>query len=127
MDTIEINSSNYTEFQNLYIIGFSLTHAGGQGEGGCIKIVTSDGKLYHTNICHSIKLEEAFSICPPLKDCHFSIFNTKIPVGWAFFYMGGGNFLVIKEQFKNSLSLLSPNEQYWQWVNILQIIVKENK
>lgn len=122
METIEINSLNYKEYQDLNVIGFSLAHAGAQGEGGGIKIVTSDGKLYHTNICHSIKLEEAFDVCPPLRVCHFKVFNSKVPKGWSLIYMGGGNFLVIKEQFRDKLLSLSQNDLYWNWEKVLNKI-----
>lgn len=121
----EINSSNYTMFKNLDVIGFSLAHAGAQGEGGCVKIVDSNGKLYHTNICNSIKLNEAFTICPPLKDCNFKVLGTIVPNGWAYFYMGGGNFLVVKKSFAEYLQKLMPNELFWKWSEVLQRAVKK--
>ena len=124
---IEIDSSNYTKFQNLDVIGFSLAHAGAQGEGGCIKIVDSNGKLYHTNICNSIKLREAFTVCPPLKGCSFKVLGTTVPNGWTYFYMGGGNFLVVKKSFAEHLQKLPPNELYWRWSEaLIGTIGKEN-
>lgn len=127
MEVIEINSSNYKSYHDLNVVAFSLAHAGAQGESGGLKILDFNGILYHSNIVRSIKLEEAFSVCPPLKDCHFHPLNISVPKGWVSFYMGAGNFLVIKDknEFKQSISDLTPNEKYWQWIDILQGLVKK--
>ena len=49
MNVIEINSENYKDYLHLDIIAFSFAGEGAQGEGGGLWMVTSDGKLYHTN------------------------------------------------------------------------------
>lgn len=115
METIEINSSNFKEFQNLNAIAFSFAHPGAQGEDGSIKIMTSKGVLYHTNIIHSIKLEEVFTVCPALKECQFNLFTAIAPKGWISFYMGGGNFLIVKDEYKEVITKAIPNGLYNCW------------
>ena len=120
MSIIEISSTNCSQFKNLDIVAFSLSHAGAMGEGGGINLLTSNGKLYHSNIVHSIKLEELFTICQPLKECYFSPIYIKVPAGWSSFYMGGGNFLVVKDLYKDVLSGISPCSLYQKWADIIR-------
>ena len=116
-ELIEITSSNYSEFKNLDVVAFSLAHAGAQGEGGGIYIITNDKKLYHTNIVKSISLNEAFKICPSLKECRFEPWRIVVPSGWTSFYMGGGNFLVVKNGLKKYLE--DCVSLYNEWKDIL--------
>lgn len=119
MNIIEVNTSNYTQYQNLDIVAFSFANPGAQGEGGGIKFVTSDKRICHTNYVKSISLDEAFQICPPLKDCNFALFDASPPTGWTFFYMGGGNFLVVKDQFKDTIIKTIPEGLYNHWIESL--------
>ena len=59
MNVIEINSENYKDYLHLDIIAFSFAGEGAQGEGGGLWMVTSDGKLYHTNFAYTISWEQA--------------------------------------------------------------------
>lgn len=59
MNVIEINSENYKDYLHLDIIAFSFAGEGAQGEGGGLCMVTSDGKLYHTNFVYTISWEQA--------------------------------------------------------------------
>ena len=119
MNIIEITSQNHQEFKGLDVVAFSLAHAGAQGEGGGINIITSDGKLYHTNIVRSIEIGEAFAVLPCLKDCYFHPIHTTVPEGWSHFYMGAGNFIVVREEFKKLFTSLEPFEIYRQWKDIV--------
>ena len=64
MNVIEINSENYKDYLHLDIIAFSFAGEGAQGEGGGLWMVTSDGKLYHTNFAYTISWEQAILLCP---------------------------------------------------------------
>lgn len=119
MKIIEIDSSNFVEFQNIDIIAFSFAHIGAQGERGGVKILSSDDTLYHTNITQDIKLEELFSVCPQLSECHFGLFKSSVPTGWVPFYMGGGNFLVVKDRFKKVIQRKAAEGLYNNWIKIL--------
>ena len=75
MNVIEINSENYKDYLHLDIIAFSFAGEGAQGEGGGLWMVTSDGKLYHTNFAYTISWEQAILLCPTLQacDCDYSV------------------------------------------------------
>ncbi len=123
METIDINSSNYTKYQNIDIIAFSFANPGAQGKPGDIKIMSSNGILYHTNYIHSISLEDAFLVCPTLKDCKFNLFEALVPKGWASFYVGGGNFLVVKCEYKDNITEIIPKDVYNNWAKALYKII----
>lgn len=124
MNIIEINSSNYTEFKSLSVVALSFTKLGGQGEKGCIKIMDKNGILYHSNIIKTIKLEEVFTVCTFLRKCDLNLFNAKVPDGWCSFYMGGGNFLIVKGQFKEVIESGIPKGLYNNWIDILHNAIK---
>ena len=119
--TIDITKSNLQEYYSLNIVAFSFAVPGAQGEGGGIYIITEEGRIYHTNIVWGdICIDDAFLICPPLKDCHFAVFGAdKKPDGWNYHYMGAGNHLFIKDDIAkdvNKMSIgLKPVELYQQW------------
>ena len=96
---IEINKSNYKDYDFHDIIAFSIASPGAMGDRGAVVIVTSEGKVYHTNpYWGDMTEEETFQICPPLKECHFGMFGGgNIPEGWRSFYLGGGNLLVVND------------------------------
>lgn len=119
MEIIDINSSNFESFKNLDIIAFSFANIGALGEKGGIKIVTSNRTLYHTNMVKSIKVQELFLICPILKDCSFYLFNAIVPKGWTPFYMGGGNFLVVKDEYEEIITKAIPDGLYNNWINVI--------
>lgn len=119
MKIIEIDSSNYAQHQNLDIIAFSFANPGAQGKRGDIKIVTSDGTVYHTNYVDRISLDEVQCFCSPLKDCNFNLFGASVPEGWTSFYMGGGNFLVVKDSFTETITKVSSEGIYNHWLNAL--------
>lgn len=119
METVEINSTNFKQYQNLDIIAFSFAHPGAQGEAGGIKIMTSDGILYHTNYKRSITLDDAFLVCPPLKECKFELFGGSTPEGWISFYVGGGNFLVVRKQFEDTITGIIPIGVYNNWIEAM--------
>ncbi len=119
MNVIEINSSNFSQYSNLDIIAFSFANIGAQGKSGDIKIVVSDGLVYHTNYANSISLEDAFCLCPPLKECKFSLFGASVPKGWTSFYMGGGNFLVVKDSLTEVITKTIPKGLYDHWIEAL--------
>lgn len=116
---IEITSLNFIKFQNLDIAAFSFAKIGAQGEGGGIKIVDTKGALYHTNFTKIINLEELFTVCPILKGCDFKLFNATVPKGWTSFYMGGGNFLVVKIQYEEIILNTLPKGLYNHWISSL--------
>ena len=119
----EITSENYQEFAPLEVVAFSLAHAGASGEGGGVYIIAANNSLYHTNIIYSIKLEEAFVLCPPLKDCYFNPAGSSVQEGWHSSYMGLGNFLVVSDlifdNFQQQIKGLEPFEIYPQWKEIV--------
>lgn len=121
---IEITSSNYKDYMNLDIIAFSFAGEGAQGECGGIILVTSDGTVYHTNFIRDIDIEEVFDICPTLKECTSDVFRFYAPKGWSSFYLGGGNFLIVKEEFQDAFASMDPYELYGQWIEILLKKVK---
>lgn len=102
-DAVEITSDNYKDYAPLDVVAFSLSHAGACGEGGAIYMITSDGVIYYTNIIATIKLEEAFILCPPLSSCHFNPSHSRAAVGWVPIYIGLGNFLVLKKHIVSFL------------------------
>lgn len=126
MNIIEITSSNITDFKTINIIAVQFTKIGGQGEGGSIKIMDSEGSLYHTNIVKTIKLKELFLICPFLEKCELGLFKSTVPEGWYSFYMGGGNFLIVKDQFKDTISKIIPIGIYNNWINTLHKEINNN-
>lgn len=76
--TIDITKTNFHEYSSLDIVAFSFAVPGAQGEGGGIYVITKDGSVYHTNIVRSdISIDDAFLICPPLRDCHFSLLGVS--------------------------------------------------
>ncbi len=119
--TIDITKTNFHEYSSLDIVAFSFAVPGAQGEGGGIYIIAKEGRVYHTNILWSdICIDDAFLICPPLRDCHFAVFGAdKKPDGWNYHYMGAGNHLFIKDDIAkdvNKMSIgLKPVELYQQW------------
>lgn len=121
---IEITSSNYKDYMNLDIIAFSFAGEGAQGECGSIILITSDGTVYHTNFIRNIDIEEVFEICPTLKECTSDVFRFYAPKGWSSFYLGGGNFLIVKEEFQDAFANMDPYELYGQWIEILLKKVK---
>lgn len=119
MVAIEITSANISDYQDLDIIAFSFADGGAQGEGGALVIMTSDAKLYHTNFVRTISWEEALILCPVLKETETDYFWVRGPEGWYAIYLGGGNNLVVKEQFKEALSEENPLDLYSMWPEIL--------
>ena len=118
--TIDISKSNYKDYYSLDIVAFSYAVPGAMGEGGGIYIISADGNIYHTNIAYGdMTLEDAFLICPPLRDCHIRIINAEPPKGWSFFYMGAGNFLFVidrlSELFKETTFYWDDISLYNQW------------
>ena len=81
--------------------------------------MTSNGTLYHTNYIQTMNLEDVFTICLPLKECQFSLFDTKVPTGWCSYYIGGGNFLVAQEKFKESILDAVSDGLYDHWVDVI--------
>ena len=114
MNVIEINSENYREYTHLDIIAFSFA-----GEGGGLWMVTSDGKVYHTNFAFTITWEQAIMVCPTLQACDCDLFRTSPPEGWGSYYMGGGNFLIVKVPYTEIFSQLDPYDLYGNWIDIL--------
>ena len=121
MNVIEINSENYKDYLHLDIIAFSFAGEGAQGEGGGggLWMVTSAGKLYHTNFAYTISWEQAILLCPTLQACDCDLFRTTPPEGWQSYYMGGGNFLIVKDTYTEIFSQLDPYDLYGQWKDIL--------
>lgn len=119
MNVIEINSENYKDYLHLDIIAFSFAGEGAQGEGSGLWMMTSDGKLYHTNFAYTISWEQAILLCPTLQACDCDLFRTTPPEGWQSYYMGGGNFLIVKDTYTEIFSQLDPYDLYGQWKDIL--------
>lgn len=119
--TIDITKTNFHEYSSLDIVAFSFAVPGAQGEGGGIYVITKDGSVYHTNIVRSdISIDDAFLICPPLRDCHFSLLGAdKIPDEWDYHYMGAGNHLFVRNDIAKCINEMSAGleavELYQQW------------
>jgi hypothetical protein len=47
MNRIEIDELNYQDYQHLDIVAYSFARGGAMGDPGGIKIVDSDGQVYH--------------------------------------------------------------------------------
>lgn len=92
-------------------------------------MITSDGVIYYTNIIATIKLEEAFILCPPLSSCHFNPSHSRAAVGWVPIYIGLGNFLVLKkhiyEMLEDSLLQRKNTEIYHHWKDAVINIIKD--
>lgn len=128
---VDISKSNYRDYDSLDIVAFSYAVPGAMGEDGGIYIISADGNIYHTNIAYSdMTMEDAFFICPPLKDCHIGLFNAEPPNGWSYFYMGAGNFLFVidrlSELFKEKNFYWSEISLYNQWIVMVLSLLKGN-
>ena len=58
-------------------------------------------------------------LCPTLQACDCDLFRTTPPEGWQSYYMGGGNFLIVKDTYTEIFSQLDPYDLYGQWKDIL--------
>ena len=80
MNRIEIDELNYQDYQHLDIVAYSFARGGAMGDPGGIKIVDSDGQVYHANYCygrHTIKSEHIKAVIPVFEDLRISLTNCK--------------------------------------------------
>ena len=126
---IEISKSNYQDYCSLDIVAFSYAAPGAMGEGGSIYIITDNGSVYHTNIVYGdMTLEDAFLVCPPLRECRIGYFDADPATDWSSFYMGAGNFLFVTNRmswiFKEYSSCWEDYDLYPLWIYLVQSFLK---
>ena len=123
------------DYVPLDIVAFSFASPGAMGDSGAIIVVTGEGHAYRTNpFFEDISMEEAFQVCPPLKDCQFGVFGGgKIPEGWQSHYLGCGNHLVIRDDISAQFSTVIEREEfkkmgaiYKHWIDIVFEVIKVN-
>lgn len=106
MEPIVLNLDNYIQYLPLDIAAFSYAFGGACGDGGGVKIVTTDGKVYYFNrLRGDLEDTEISRLIPFLVDCHFNLVGSSdnMPKGWKNIYLGLGNNLIIKEELYDSL------------------------
>lgn len=126
---IKITKENVKDFFDLDIVAFAIAYAGAQGDPGSLIIVTSDSKLYYTNhILYGLPGEDVYALCPIIEECKFALASMQAPDGWQSVYLGGGNFLVIKDSLWECLKDRTENLTYNEWKQtIFETMASTNK
>ena len=105
-DQILLDSKNYKALLPLDIVAFSWAYGGAMGGAGGVDIVTTSGTQYYFNWAHGDLTEAQIEeILPVISQCQLPIAGDtdKVPDGWRHIYLGGGNNLIIKKQYAESL------------------------
>jgi hypothetical protein len=108
MNVIEIDELNYQDYTNLDIVAYSFARGGAMGDPGGIKIVDSDGQVYHANYCygrHTIKSEHIKAVIPVFKDLRISLANCKTENDdWLTVDLGYGNCLFVSKSIRDAFN-----------------------
>ena len=126
-ETIEITESNYKGYCSIDIVAFSFAQPGAMGAPGTVKIIDSDGWLYHTNYCDGdLSFDHLLEVVPVLKVCRINVSRHLTPEGWRARYLGAGNHLTIRadyygrfEEEVNKRGIKTPVDLYMQWLEIM--------
>ncbi|MCR5139015.1 MAG: hypothetical protein K6B45_02485 [Bacteroidaceae bacterium] len=121
---IEINDNNYLDYLDLNVAALSFASSGAMGEAGGLYLISFSSKIYHANYLDgSISLDAVYTIFPFLDKCSFNIFDCKGCSNWKGFYMGAGNYLIVREslykKIKNRINCLEEEDLYEQWDKIV--------
>ena len=138
MNRIEIDELNYQDYQHLDIVAYSFARGGAMGDPGGIKIVDSDGQVYHANYCygrHTIKSEHIKLIIPVFEDLRISLNSCKTENdNWLTIDLGYGNYLFVSKAISDAFSREveagdydTVGALYKRWLSIVLKILKAPK
>lgn len=138
MKVLEIDKHNIENINYDTIIAVTVAESGAMGEPNCFQVVDKDMQLYHSNLVDGqVSYDELVKKFPVLKgfNCGCDQIN-KLNVGWKWFNLGGGNVLLVKDEyykaFNNAIiTHLGKNykksDLYLTWYDILKYIISDVK
>ena len=123
-NVIELNNQTFTKELLDKATFYQFAHGGAMGEPGGIVFVTEDNSVYHANFCYGDVDEETVERAfPTLRELRIDIFgNGTAGEGWRHFYLGFGNYLLIREDRYNRFEHFinecrdHPSELYGTWL-----------
>ena len=132
---IELSNENIDAIKYADIVAITIAEAGAMGEPNGFYIAMKNYDLYHTNLGNTpISNEKMLEVFPLLKtfDC-FCGQVTNLNGEWESFYMGFGNYLVVRKQYYDAImQYIKENlpkdfqrgHLYQKWYEIITKVVK---
>lgn len=126
LDKDSIKDINYSS-----VVAITIAEEGAMGEQNAFHVVLNDLSHYYVNLeVADFPSEDFFKTFPVMEtfSCFFGNVN-NLENGWKWYYMGFGNYLLIREKYDDKVSKcikenygddLGDGRLYQNWYNVLK-------